>query len=183
MGKRRMLAADENLANRISKVARARGETVYHYLNTILERALEIEAEHGRHPAKALEEYRTYASLLSTGMILVPQDLLASLVSSVDGDEDYWRMAGRRIARILKVRGYMDVERIIEAWLRGLSEISKVRDPEDGSLKIVCTASYPRDLLLERYGIMLREIVRVLKPRVSVEVSRGLVVINVPEEG
>lgn len=178
MVKRRMLAADERLASRLSEIARSRGETLYHYLNTILEKAIEVEDLNGYHPAKALGEYLTLNALTSIGMVLVPVEVLAELALK-SGDLEVWRRVGVKISRVLRMRGRVGIEEIVEPLLKGVASISRVYDPRSNVLKIVCSASYPRDTLLEMYGVMLREVARGLECKCEVEVSRGLVVFNI----
>lgn len=175
MVKRRMLAAEEELAKSLSEIAKSRGETVYHYLNKILEKAIEVERLNSNHPAKALEEYLTLTSLTSIGMVLVPLEVISEL-SLKTGDLEVWKKVGVKISRILKVKGRPVIEDFIETVLRGVASVSKVVDSKSKTVKLVCSASYPRDLLLEMYGAMLKEVVKGLDENVEVEVSRGLVV-------
>jgi len=179
MVKRKMLAVHEDIAYEVVKAAKDRGETVYHYVNSILQKALDVERMYGHHPAKALDEYKVYSSLVSTGMILIPPDVLVNIKNI---SSDMWRDYGRRIARILIVKGVNDktsVKRIIELTFKGVGDVSRVKN--GSNTKFICTSSGPRDSVVEMLGYMIQGMLETIDSNIKVSVYKGLVVIEVPE--
>lgn len=79
---RKLLAARSDLVDELSKIAKARNQTVYGFLNNVLEQALKLH----RIDAKiedAVNSYMVVKNLKNLGFIPLPEDLAYKALDSI----------------------------------------------------------------------------------------------------
>ncbi|MFW6117779.1 MAG: hypothetical protein ACOC6G_04255 [Thermoproteota archaeon] len=87
--KRKMLAAQEDLANQLKKIADRRGTTLYALTNQLIRHTVKMD-ELDLTFEKAVREGEVLQAAKNTGFILCPENLLYEVMDGVYEDEEGW---------------------------------------------------------------------------------------------
>lgn len=154
MSKRKMLAAEEDLANRVAKLAEKRGLTVYQTVNDILEQALRAEGQ-GVNLKEALDRRGDMERAREMGLTFTVEHLYYQVVEAAYGEDkerihDLWRDMGFWYGKYFKGRGGDPVKELTDAlgFLTHGSQFTAEKSKGD-ELTISCiNERYPRGYTL-----------------------------------
>ncbi len=180
---RKLLAARSDLVDELSKIAKARNQTVYGFLNNVLEQALKLH----RIDAKiedAVNSYMVVKNLKNLGFIPLPEDLaykaLDSIIkkNTVDAffklGEWYGKVLGAQLPNFKPVDLLRTVINEI-AWTASEVSIGE----EGGEITIRCIG--PR--FSESYTLVLASMIEGLATSVGFktarrDITRGMIFLN-----
>lgn len=136
--KRKMLAAREDLADKISEIARRRG-TLYDFLNDTLEEAIRADSM-GLSLKEAIDERGIVKAARDSGFTLVPERLWFDIV-----ERGYQRLGLRWAKKLWYETGqwygtyYGDLEKFKDAMAKIMWDISEFEiSSRDGSILVRC---------------------------------------------
>ena len=109
MSKRKMLAAEEDLANKVAQLAEKRGLTIYQTVNDILEQAIRAEGE-GVNLKEALDRRSDMVRARDMGLTFTVEHLYYQVVEAAYSDdkqkiEDLWKEMGFWYGKYFKGKG------------------------------------------------------------------------------
>jgi len=87
--KRKMLAAREDLVNRVSEIAKRRGVTLFWVTNEALEHVVKLD-ETGAGLSDVMGEYEVFKAAKDTGFVLVPESLLYEMIDRMYRESKSW---------------------------------------------------------------------------------------------
>jgi hypothetical protein len=119
LSKRKMLAAEEDLANRVAQLAEKRGLTVYQTVNDILEQAIRAEAQ-GVNLKEALDRRSDMARARDMGLTFTVENLYYQVIDTAYSEDktrikDLWRDMGFWYGKYFKSKGNEPVKNLTEA--------------------------------------------------------------------
>ncbi len=119
MSKRKMLAAEEDLANKVAELANRRGLTVYQTVNDILEQALRAE-EQGLNLKEAVDRRSDMERAREMGLTFTVERLYYQIVDLAYGRDrekvrDLWREMGFWYGKYFKSKSQDPVKALTEA--------------------------------------------------------------------
>ena len=142
MSKRKMLAAEEDLANKVTELAERRGLTVYQTVNDILEQALRAE-EQGLNLKEAVDRRSDMERAKEMGLTFTVEHLYYQVVDSAYGKDkekvrDLWRDMGFWYGKYFKGKSKDPIKELLDAlgFLTYGSQFSMEAKSED--LIITC---------------------------------------------
>lgn len=184
MSKRKMLAAEEDLANRVALFAEKRGLTVYQTVNDILEQALRAEGE-GVNLKEALDRRGDMERARAMGLTFAVEHLYYQVIDAAYSEDkikikELWRDMGFWYGKYFKGRSNEPVNELVDA-LRFLTHGSQFASEKDKgeALTISCiNEKYPRGYT-EVFSIFIESAFQVLGYQTAEnEVSRGIIKIR-----
>lgn len=121
MPKRKMLAAEENLANRVAKIAEKRGVTVYQTVNDMLEQALRAE-EQGLTLKEAVDRGDKLDRAREMGLTFTVEHLYYQIIESAYSKDklmirDLWRDMGFWYGKYFMGKGTEPVKTLTDALI------------------------------------------------------------------
>lgn len=150
MGKRKMLAADERLAEQIVKIAEERGQTLFSLVNEVLEQAMRVH-DMGLTLRQVVDEWSKIEAVRSAGLMFCVKSLWFDVIERVFSLEknsmvEKWRETGSWYGKYFitketddPFRGFMDFVRNL-MW--GATEF--VIDLDDCEGRVRCmSADFP----------------------------------------
>ena len=119
MSKRKMLAADDDLANRVAELAEKRGLTVYQTVNDMLEQALLAE-EHGLNLKEAIDRRGDMERAREMGLTFTVEHLYYQVVDAAYAKDkekikDLWRDMGFWYGKYFKSKGKEPIKDLTDA--------------------------------------------------------------------
>ena len=144
-GRRKMLAAREDLADKAGKIASAKGFTVFAMLNNLLELSVSSEAM-GFSLEEVVDNYRLIKAVRNAGFTLVLESLLydtADLAYQKAKDKTMktWFDAGVWVGRQYISRGgedpFMAVRRDLKAFLWNAPEFAMEKNEKEVSIRVL----------------------------------------------
>lgn len=185
---RKLLAARADLVDELSRIARARNQTVYGFLNNILENALKLHRMDIKIEDVA-NSYMVIRNLKNLGFIPLPEDLaykaLDNVVKSRNAVESFFKLGewyGRVLEAQLPYLKPVELLRIIineVAWTA--SEVSITEN--GGEIAVRCIG--PR--FSESYTLVLASIIEGIAVSMGFKmikryVTRGVIFLNLKSE-
>ena len=177
-----MLAADEELANKVAELASRRGLTVRQTVNDILEQALRVE-EAGISLKEVVEERWMLEKAQEIGFTFVPEHLLYQVVDVAYGQggkqlSDTWRGVGRWYGKYFSTKTDKPLDAFNEAMSLltfGASDFSLEKQKDD-RLAVTCVNERFTEGFTEVFSLFIEGILEVLGYEVSDrEVSKGII--------
>ncbi|MEM2849019.1 MAG: hypothetical protein QXI36_01945 [Candidatus Bathyarchaeia archaeon] len=185
---RKLLAARSDLVEELSKIAKARNQTVYGFLNNILEQALKLHKMDTR-IEDATNSYMVIKNLKSLGFIPLPEDLVYKALDNVIKSKNtvssffklgewYGKVLGAQLPNFKPVELLRTVISEI-AWTASEASISE----NGGEITIRCIG--PR--FSESYTLILANMIEGLAASIGFKttkryVTRGVIFLNLKSE-
>lgn len=182
MSQRKMLAADEGLANKVAELASKRGLTVRQTVNDILEQALRVE-EAGISLKEVVEERWMLEKAQEVGFTFVPEHLLYQVVDAAYSHggkqlSDTWRGVGGWYGKYFSAKTDKPLEAFEEAMgllTFGASGFSLERQKDD-HIAVTCVSERFTEGFTEVFSLFIEGVLEVLGYEVSDrEVSKGII--------
>jgi hypothetical protein len=176
-----MLAADDDLANKVARLAEKRGLTVYQTVNDILEQALRAEGQ-GVNLKEALDKRRDMERAREMGLTFTVEHLYYQVVEAAyDEDKkkikDLWKDMGFWYGKYFKSKGTDSVKELSDAlgFLTHGSQFSIEKGKND-ELTVSCiNEKYTRGYT-EVFAIFIESAFNVLGYKTTEnEASRGII--------
>ncbi len=188
MSKRKMLAAEEDLANRVAKLAERRGLTVYQTVNDILEQALRAEGA-GMSLREAVDRRSDMEKAREMGLTFTPEHLYYQIVELAysgekDSIRDLWQEMGLWYGKYFKGKGQDPVKSLTEAlgYLTHGGEFGLEKGRE-GELTISCVNERFTKGYTELFAAFITSAFGVLGYKVMEnEASRGVIKLHLAKE-
>lgn len=181
MSKRKMLAAEEDLANKVAKLAEKRGLTVYQTVNDILEQALRAESQ-GVNLREALDRRGDMERARDMGLTFTVEHLYYQVIDTAFSEDkkrikELWRDMGFWYGKYFKSKGNDPVKNLTEALSfmthGGQFSAEKGRSNE---LSISCINEHYTKGYTEVFAIFIEAAFNVLGYHtVESEASRGII--------
>ena len=190
MSQRKMLAADEKLANKVAELASRRGLTVRQTVNDILEQALRVE-EAGINLKEVVEERWMLEKAQEVGFTFVPEHLLYQVVDAAYSEggkrlADMWREVGHWYGKYFSAKTDKPLEAFEEAMgllTFGASGFSLERQKDD-RLAVTCVSERFTEGFTEVFSLFVEGVLDVLGYEVSDrEVSKGVMKLKLARRG
>jgi len=182
LSQRKMLAADEELANKVAELASRRGLTVRQTVNDILEQALSVE-EAGISLKEVVEERWMLEKAQEIGFTFVPERLLYQVVDAAYGQggkqfSDTWRGVGSWYGKYFSAKTDKPLDAFKEAMgllTFGASGFSLEKQKDD-RLAVTCVSERFTEGFTEVFSLFIEGVLEVLGYEVSDrEVSKGII--------
>jgi hypothetical protein len=105
---KKLIAAQSNLVQKIARIAKIKGITVYSFVNEIMEQAIQAE-EIGRSLKEVVELHKLTEIEKQTGAVLIPREILNILIQKVFEEDsksltDMFYKTGEWLGKYCKVR-------------------------------------------------------------------------------
>jgi hypothetical protein len=182
LSKRKMLAAEEGVANKVAELAARRGTTVYQTVNDILEQALRVE-EAGISLKEVVEERWMLEKAQEIGFTFVAEHLLYQVVDVAysEGEKkltEMWRDTGHWYGKYFQGKTEKPLDAFKEAMellTFGASEFSFEKQKDD-CLALTCVSEHFTEGFTEIFSLFIECVLDVLSYDVSErEVSKGII--------
>ena len=181
MSKRKMLAAEEDLANKVAQLAEKRGLTVYQTVNDILEQALRAEGQ-GVNLKEALDRRGDMERARDMGLTFTVEHLYYQVVEAAIGEDkkkirDLWRDMGFWYGKYFKGKGTDPVKELSDAlaFLTHGSQFT-IEKGKGGELTVSCINERYTRGYTEVFAIFIESAFHVLGyTTVENEASRGII--------
>jgi len=188
LSKRKMLAAEEELANKVAELAERRGLTVYQTVNDILEQALRAEAG-GMSLKEAVDRRREIDRAHEMGLTFTVEPLyyqLVNLAYNRDKEKvvDLWREMGLWYGKYFKNRSDEPVKSLMDAlgFLTQGSQFSVERGKGE-ELTVNCVSERFTAGYTLAFSAFIKSAMQVLSFKVlENEGSRGIIKIKFAKE-
>jgi hypothetical protein len=182
MSKRKMLAAEEDLANKVVELANRRGQTVYQTVNDIIQQALRAE-ESGLNLKEAVDRQNTLEKAKQMGLTFTVEHLYFQVIDSAYSEskekiKDLWRDIGFWYGKYFQSRDkdpVASLKEALELLSFGTSEfrLEKGRNEE---ISITCIGEKFTKGFTEVYAIFIEAAFSVLGYKLEgKELSRGII--------
>jgi hypothetical protein len=144
-GRRKMLAAREDLADKLGKMASSKGFTLFGMVNNLLELAVTVEAMGGS-LEEAVDNYKIIKAVRNASFILVLESLLYDTVEiayqkATDKTLKTWFDAGVWVGRQYISRGVEDpftaVKRDLKAFSWNVPEFTMEKTDKEVSIRVL----------------------------------------------
>ncbi|MFC1804125.1 hypothetical protein ACFL0D_09220 [Thermoproteota archaeon] len=179
--RRKMLAAQEDIANRIVELAKRKDMTVYQTVNDILEQALRVE-ELGMSLKQVVDERWMLERAQETGFTFTIEQLLYRIVDEAfDSDRerftDIWREMGHWYGKYYQAKHDEPLEAFREAlelFTIGTSEYKLENSSRDLTFSFIGEKLTPG--YIELYCVFIEELLSVLGYKIKEkEINRGII--------
>jgi len=180
--RRKMLAADEDIANKIVEIAKRRGSTVYGTVNEILQQAL-LVTEMGLNLNYAFENREKMEKAKRMGFTFTIEKLLYEVVGLAHdkaGKElgEIWLETGRWYGRYFTDKGGDPIESFREAMeLLSLGNpVTSIEKQNGGRLVVSCVGEQYTDGFTEMQGLFIRGVMEIFGwEHVKTENGKGMI--------
>ena len=180
--RRKMLAADEDIANKIVEIAKRRGSTVYGTLNEILQQALRAD-EMGLNLNYVLENREKMEKAKGMGFTFTIEKLLYEVVGLAHdkaGKElaEIWLETGRWYGRYFADKGGDPIDSFREAMeLLSLGNpVTSIEKQNGGRLVVSCVGELYTDGFTEMHGLFIRGVMEIFGwEHVKTENGKGMI--------
>ncbi|MGD2200241.1 MAG: hypothetical protein PVJ38_01250 [Candidatus Bathyarchaeota archaeon] len=166
--RRKMLAADEALANRIVEVAKRKDSTVYRTVNEILEQALRADAM-GLILSDIIDNREKLEKAREMGFTLTVERLLYDVVDLANDKagkelEELWLETGRWYGRYFTDRDGDPIDDFREAMslLTLGNPVSSIEKMRDGKLSVSCVGELYTEGYTEMYSLFIQGVMETL---------------------
>lgn len=173
--KRKMLAAREDLVDRVSEIAKRRG-TLYEFVNDVLSEAIRADSM-GVTLKEALDEYGLVKMARDSGFTLVPEPLWYEFVERT-GSRSGWVKSLWRETGVWYAKFYGSPEKFAEAVRKLFWDVVEfsVSKLDDGGLAVKCLCPKFKATLAELFSSFIEGAYEVYGYQPArKEVSRGVV--------
>jgi len=160
--RRKMLAADEDIANKIVEIAKRRGSTVYGTLNEILQQALRAD-EMGLNLNYVIENREKMETAKGMGFTFTIEKLLYEMVGLAHdkaGEElaEIWLETGKWYGRYFADKGGDTIDSFRKAMeLLSLGNpVTSIEKQNGGRLIVSCVGELYTDGFTEMHGLFIR---------------------------
>ena len=160
--RRKMLAADEDIANKIVEIAKRRGSTVYGTLNEILQQALRAD-EMGLNLNIVIENREKMETAKGMGFTFTIEKLLYEMVGLAHdkaGEElaEIWLETGKWYGRYFADKGgdLIDSFRKAMEFLSLGNPVTSVEKQNGGRLVVSSVGEFYTDGFTEMHGLFIR---------------------------
>jgi hypothetical protein len=176
-----MLAAQEDIANRIVELAQRKGMTVYQTVNDILEQALRVE-ELGMSLRQVVDERWMLERAQETGFTFTIEQLLYRIVDEAyESDKEkyieIWREMGHWYGKYYQAKHETPLEAFEEAlqlFTLGTSEYNMEANNRDLTFSFIGEKLTPG--YIELFSIFIEELLAVLGYKLKTkEINRGII--------
>ncbi len=179
---RKMLAADEEIANKIVEIAKRRGSTVYGTLNEILEQALRADGM-GLNLNYVIENREKMEKAKGMGFTFAIEKLLYEVVELAHekaGEElgEIWLETGKWYGRYFADKGDDPIESFREALelLCLGNPVTSIEKQDGGRLVVSCVGELYTEGFTEMYGLFIRGAMETFGwEHVETENGRGMI--------
>jgi hypothetical protein len=180
--RRKMLAADEDIANQIVEIAKRRGSTVYGTLNEILGQALRADGM-GLNLNYVIENREKIEKAKGMGFTFTIEKLLYEVVGLAHekaGEElgEIWLETGKWYGRYFADKGGDPIESFRESLeLLSLGNpVTSIEKKNGGRLMVSCVGELYTDGFTEMYGIFIRGVMETFGwEHVETENGKGMI--------
>ena len=180
--RRKMLAADEDIANKIVEIAKRRGSTVYGMLNEILGQALRAD-EMGLNLNSVIENREKMEKAKGMGFTFTIEKLLYEVVGLAHdkaGKElgEIWLETGKWYGRYFADKGGDPIDSFREAMeLLSLGNpVTSIEKQNGGRLVVSCVGELYTDGFTEMHGLFIRGVMETLGlEHVETENGKGMI--------
>ncbi len=180
--RRKMLAADEDIANKIVEIAKRRGSTVYGTLNEILQQALRADGM-GLNLNYVIENREKMEKAKGMGFTFTVEKLLYEMVGLAHdkaGEElaEIWLETGKWYGRYFADKGGDPIDSFREAMeLLSLGNpVTSVEKKNGGRLVVSCVGELYTDGFTEMHGLFIRGVMETFGwEHVETENGKGMI--------
>ena len=170
--KRKTIALDEDIVNRIAEVAKSKGISVSNYLRRLFLAAIKAE-EHGLNPEQALLNQIILKYLHHVGMTYTPITLLK------DSNKE-WKNIGYKLGVLLRIKNIDKETAIVNTVTNILSSIGEITiERSRNTYRITCISSKVSKNVLNSIASMIEELAKQYNTTISKIVDEGILVIEV----
>ena len=177
-----MLAADEDIANKIVEIAKKRGSTVYGTLNEILQQALRADGM-GLNLNYVIENREKMEKAKGMGFTFTIEKLLYEMVGLAHdkaGEElaEIWLETGKWYGRYFADKGGDPIDSFREAMeLLSLGNpVTSVEKKNGGRLVVSCVGELYTDGFTEMHGLFIRGVLETFGwEHVETENNKGMI--------
>jgi hypothetical protein len=177
-----MLAADEDIANKIVEIAKRRGSTVYGTVNEVLEQALRADGM-GLNLNYVIENREKMEKAKGMGFTFTIEKLLYEVVGLAHDKAEkelaeIWLETGKWYGRYFADKGGNTIDSFREAMeLLSLGNpVTSVEKQDGGRLIVSCVGELYTDGFTEMYGLFIQGVVETLGwEHVGTEYSKGMI--------
>lgn len=188
MSKRKMLAAEEDLANKVAEIAEKRGLTVYQTVNDILEQALLAEKQ-GLNLKEIVGSRGDLEKAREMGLTFTVEHLYYQVVDVAYGEDkekikDLWREMGFWYGKYFQNKGSEPEKKLTEA-LRFLTHGSQftAEKGKSSELKVSCINERYTRGYTEVFATFIEAAFQVLGYKTAEnEASRGIIHIRLVKD-
>ncbi|MGQ9760208.1 MAG: hypothetical protein ACUVQ5_06570 [Candidatus Methanomethylicaceae archaeon] len=180
--KRKFLAAQKNLAEKINELAKKSGRTVFSVVNEALGAFIKA-SELGKDLTTIMDDAKILEIAKNSGMVLVPEGLHETLMELNSRDakmDDYWKSSGIVFGKYLDVNGireYKKIERTLKEVIGGNPDLSI------SEKRVVCISPRFSESRTEGVATFLEGVMSAMGFKVdSKEISRGIIIIKFKTE-
>jgi hypothetical protein len=188
VSKRKMLAAEEDLANRVAKLAEKRGLTVYQTVNDMLEQALRAE-EQGLTLKEAVDRGDKMDRARDMGLTFTVEHLYYQVVDSAFGNDkqrakDLWRDMGFWYGKYFLSKGDEPFKTLTDALtFLTLGSQFHIEQGKNGQVIISCINEKYTKGYTQVFAVFIEAAFQVLGYKtVENETDRGIIQIKFEKE-
>jgi len=180
--RRKMLAADEDIANQIVEIAKRRGSTVYGTVNEILGQALRADGM-GLNLNYVIENREKIEKAKGMGFTFTIEKLLYEMVGLAHDKAgkklgEIWLETGKWYGRYFADKGGDPIESFREAMeLLSLGNpVTSIEKQNGGRLVVSCVGELYTDGFTEMHGLFIRGVLETFGwEHVETENSKGMI--------
>ena len=181
LSRRKMLAAQEDIANRIVELAQRKDMTVYQTVNDILEQALRVE-ELGMSLRQVVDERWMLERAQETGFTFTIEQLLYRTVDEAyESDKEkysaIWREMGHWYGKYYQAKHEQPLDAFKEAlelFTLGTSEYTLENNNRDLTFSFIGEKLTPG--YIELFSVFIEELLAVLGYKIKIkEINRGII--------
>jgi hypothetical protein len=177
-----MLAADEDIANKIVEIAKRRGSTVYGTVNEILQQALRAD-EMGLNLSHVIENREKMEKAKGMGFTFTIEKLLYEVVGLAHDKAkkelgEIWLETGKWYGRYFADKGDDPIESFTEAMqLLSLGNpVTSIEKQNGGRLVVSCVGEFYTDGFTEMHGLFIRGVLETFGwEHVETENGKGMI--------
>jgi len=170
--RRKTIALDEDIVNRVAEVAKSKGISLSNYLRRLFLAAIKAE-EHGLNPEQALLNQIILKYLHHVGMTYIPITLLK------DSNKE-WKSIGYKLGVLLRIKSIDKETAIIGTVMNILSSIGETTiERSRNTYRITCISNKVSKNVLNSIASMIEELAKQYNTTISKVVDEGILVIEV----
>ena len=137
---KKLIAAQSNLVQKIARIAKIKGITVYSFVNEIMEQAIQAE-EIGRSLKEVVELHKLTEIEKQTGAVLIPREILNILIQKVFEEDsksltDMFYKTGEWLGKYCKVRfsgenQLLTIEKMVKNLFREITDFDITKNSDE----------------------------------------------------
>ena len=173
--RRKTIALDEDIVNRIAEIARSKGISLTNYLRRLFLAVIKAE-EHGLNPEQALLNQIILKYLHHVGITYTPITLLR------DSNKE-WKSIGYKLGVLLKVKNIDRETAIIGIITNILSSIGETTiEKSRNTYRITCISNKVSKNVLNSIALMIEELAKQYNTVINKIIDEGILVMEISLE-